>query len=176
MHDLLPFLPGSISNVLGSIPYFMPEIYLAALFILVLITDLLFGRNSENLCKIIACAGMVFVLQKDYQQIQLLLVNGQANGQFLFSQMLLITRTAINFKMIIDVLSFILLLYFSWDDRLSSHQKGLSDLYTIVIGSIFGLHLMTMAVNLLSIYLSIEMVSIASYLMVAYRSESGFSA
>jgi NADH-quinone oxidoreductase subunit N len=176
MHSLLPFLPGFLSNVLDSIPYFMPEIYLAALFILVLITDLLFGRNSENLCKIIACAGMVFVLQKDYRQIQLLLIDGQANGQFLFSQMLLITRTAINFKMVIDVLAFVLLLYLSWDDRLSSHQKGLSDLYTIIIGSIFGLHLMTMAVNLLSVYLSIEMVSIASYLMVAYRTENGFSA
>jgi len=34
---------------------------------------------------------------------------------------------------------------------------------------------MAMAANLLSIYLSIEMVSIASYLMVAYRSESAFS-
>ena len=32
-----------------------------------------------------------------------------------------------------------------------------------------------MSVNLLSIYLSIEMVSIASYLMVAYRSENGWS-
>jgi NADH-quinone oxidoreductase subunit N len=33
---------------------------------------------------------------------------------------------------------------------------------------------MAMAVNLLSIYLAIEMVSIGSYLMVAYRSESAF--
>ncbi len=48
MHDLLPFLPESINNVLSSIPYFMPEIYLAILFIVVLVTDLLFGRNSEN--------------------------------------------------------------------------------------------------------------------------------
>ena len=172
MHDLLPFLPDSISNVLDSIPYFMPEIYLAALFVLVLITDLLFGRNSEKLCRIVACAGMVLVLAKDMEQIPLLIVNGQANGYFLFSEMLLITRTAINFKLVIDVLSLALLLYIGWDKRLATHAKRLSDLYTIVIGSIFGLHLMAMAVNLLSIYLAIEIVSIASYLMVAYRSEN----
>ncbi len=175
MHDLLPFLPGSLNNVFDSMSYFMPEIYLAALFIVVLVTDLLFAKNSDNLCKIIACAGMVFVMFKDLEQIQLLFANGQANGHFIFSEMLLITRTAINFKLIIDVLSFVILLYFSWDDRLKTHPKGLSDLYSIVIGSIFGLHLMTMAVNLLSIYLSIEMVSIGSYLMVAYRSENAFS-
>ncbi|MDB5122595.1 MAG: hypothetical protein JWP94_724 [Mucilaginibacter sp.] len=174
MHDLLPFLPGSLNNVFDSIPYFMPEIYLAALFILVLVTDLLFGSNSEKLCRIIACAGMVLVLFKDIDQAHLLLVNGQGNGHFIFSEMLLITHTAINFKLVIDVLSLVLLLYFAWDDRLAAHSKGLSDLYSIVTGTVFGLHLMTMAVNLLSIYLAIEMVSIGSYLMVAYRSESAF--
>ncbi|WP_428330233.1 NADH-quinone oxidoreductase subunit N [Mucilaginibacter sp.] len=172
MHDLIPFLPGSISKVLGSIPYFMPEFYLAVLFILVLVTDLLFGRNSEKLCRIVACAGILLVIHRDYQQIQLLLISGNVNGHFLFDEMLLLNRIAINFKFIIDTLAFILLLYFKWDDRLMSHKKGLSDLYTIVIGSVFGLHLMIMAVNLLSIYLAIEMVSIASYLMVAYQSDN----
>ncbi len=172
MHDLLPLLPGSISNVLGSMPYFMPEIYLAALFLLVLVTDLLFGRNSQNLCRIVACAGILLVIHRDYQQIQLLLLDKQTNGLFLFGPMLLLNHTAINFKLVIDVLAFILLLYFEWDDRLNSHPKKLSDLYTIAIGAVFGLHLMTMAVNLLSIYVAIELVSIASYLMVAYRSES----
>lgn len=175
MHDLLPFLPGALNNVLSSIPYFIPEIYLAVLFVVVLVTDLLFGRNSEKLCRIIACAGVLLVIHRDFQQIQLLFINGQVNGHFFFSEMLLLTRTSINFKLIIDVLAFMLLLYFEWDEKLKGHPKGLSDLYTITIGSLFGLHLMVMAVNLLSIYLAIEMVSIASYLMVAYRSENAFS-
>src|SRR5260221_2740889 len=175
MHDLLPFLPEALNNVLSSIPYFIPEIYLAVLFVLVLVTDLIFGRNSEKLCRIIACSGIIFVIQRDYQQIPLLLINGQVNGHFFFTDMLLLTPTSINFKFIIDGLAFVLLLYFEWDEKLSAHPKGLSDLYTITIGSLFGLHLMLMAVNLLSIYLAIEMVSIASYLMVAYRSENAFS-
>jgi NADH-quinone oxidoreductase subunit N len=175
MHDLLPFLPDSITNVLGGIAYFIPEIYLAALFVVVLVTDLLFGKDSVKICRIIACAGILLVIHKDYQQIELLNYTAQANGHFFFTDMLLLTHTAINFKLIIDVLAFILLLYFEWDDQLNDHPKGLSDLYSIVVGSIFGLHLMTMAVNLLSVYLAIEMVSIASYLMVAYRSENAFS-
>lgn len=175
MHDLIPFIPGAVSNVLGSIPYFLPEIYLTILFILVLVTDLLFGRNSEKLCRVIACAGILLVITKDYRQIQLLFDSGQVNGRFLFNEMLLLNRIAINFKFIIDALAFVLLLYFEWDNRLKAHRKGLSDLYSIVMGSVLGLHLMVMAVNLLSIYLAIEMVSIASYLMVAYRSENAFS-
>lgn len=176
MHSLIPFIPGSINNTLESIPFFLPEIYLTVLFILVLVTDLLFGRNSEKLCRIIAFAGLLLVIQRDYQQINLLFAGGRVNGQFLFGEMLLLNRIAINFKLIIDALAAILILYFEWDNRLKAHRKGLSDLYSIAIGSVLGLHLMAMAVNLLSIYLAIEMVSIASYLMVAYRSENNFSA
>ena len=175
MHDLLPLLPGNIDDVLNSIPWFMPEFYLSILFLVVLVTDLIFGRDSEKLCRIIACAGLLLVARNDYQQIELLLFSGQGNGRFLFSGMLLLTHTAISFKLVIDVLAFALLLYFGWDNKLKAHRKGLSDLYTIAIGTVFSMHLMAMAANLLSIYLSIEMVSIASYLMVAYRSENAVS-
>lgn len=175
MHDLLPTLPGALDDVISSFPYFMPEFYLALLFILVLVTDLLFGKNSDKLCRIIACAGILLVIHKDYQQIELLLATAQPTGHFFFSSMLLLTHTAISFKLMIDALALILLLYFEWDHKLNKHPKGLSDLYSIAVGAIFSLHIMTMAANLLSIYLSIEMVSIASYLMVAYRGESVLS-
>ena len=175
MHELIPFIPGSIADILSGLKYFMPEIYLTALFIIVLLTDLLFGKNSLLLCKIVACAGLFLVMVKDLEQMSVLLSSENALGNFFFNNMLIITRTVINFKFIIDLLAFVLLLYFDWDDRLKAHRKGLSDLYSIVIASLLGLHLMVMAVNLLSIYLSIEMVSLASYLLVAYRSESSFS-
>jgi len=171
MHDLLPHISAQLTNVFGSIPYFMPEIYLTALFLVVLITDLIFGRRSVKLCKIIACTGLLLVLFKDLQQVALIL----DGDHVIFGSMLLLRRSAVFFKIIIDLLSFILLLNFTWDDKLKAHPKGVSDLYTISIASILGLHLMAMAINLLSVYLAIEMVSVASYLMVAYRSETALS-
>ena len=176
MHQLIPFIPGYLNDVLDSIGYFMPEISLSILFIIVFVTDLVFGKNSLLWCKIIACVGLFMVMLKDLEQVGLLLNSGLLNGRLLFGQMLLLNRAVIGFKFFIDVLAFILVLYFSWDNHLKQHRKGLSDLYSIVTGSLVGLHLMVMAVNMLSIYLSIEMVSIASYLLAAYRSESGFSA
>jgi NADH-quinone oxidoreductase subunit N len=171
VHDLLPYISGQLTNILDGLKFFMPEVSLAMLFVFVLITDLIFGRNSEKLCRIVACAGMLLVIFRDLQQVAMVL-NGE---HYLFSAMLLLNHTSLVFKFIIDVLAFALLLYFAWDDKLSSHIKKLSDLYSITIGSVLGLHLMVMAINLLSIYLSIEMVSIASYLMVAYRTENAFS-
>lgn len=175
MHELTPFIPHYIDDVYDSIKFFMPEIYLSILFIVVFITDLIFGKNSRQLCKIIACAGILLVIVQDLHQVKLLLESSNPNGGGLFSNMLLLTRPIIAFKFVIDVLAFILLFYFDWDHKLRAHKKGLSDLYSIVIASLFGLHLMTMAVNLLSIYLSIEMVSLASYILVGYRSDNSLT-
>jgi NADH-quinone oxidoreductase subunit N len=171
MYELINYISGQLNSILDSIVCFMPEVYLALLFLLVLITDLIFGKNSDKLCRIVAFAGILLVIFKDLQQVAIVL----QHDRFLFNDMLLLNHTSLVFKFIIDILAFALLLYFAWDNQLQSHPKRLADLYTITVGSVLGLHLMVMAINLLSIYVAIEMVSIASYLMVAYRSENAFS-
>lgn len=176
MHDLIPYIHGSLSNLLDSVQFFVPEVWLSALFIIVLITDLIFGKNSQRLCKIIACVGVALICILDFGQRDFIKQSLNENIPiFLFNNSLLLTRASVNLKFIIDLLAFVLLLYADWDHKLRAHKKGLSDMYTIIIASLLGLHLMVMAVNLLSIYLSIEMVSLASYLLVAYRSENAFS-
>ena len=168
MKELLPHITGQLNDVLSSISFFMPEVYLTVLFIVVLVTDLLFGKKSAKLCRIVASMGILLVIFKDLQQVALT----GAYALPIFNGMLVLHRTAIAFKFIIDVLAFALLLYFAWDKKLQEHKKGLSDLYSIVIGSVLGLHLMAMAINLLSVYLAIEFVSIASYLLASYRTEN----
>jgi NADH-quinone oxidoreductase subunit N len=101
MKYLFPDISSQLSNALGSIPFFMPEIYITVLFVLVIVTDLLFGKTSARLCRTIACAGMVVVIFKDLQQFEQIL----SGGHFLFGSMLLLHRTAIVFKLIIDLLS-----------------------------------------------------------------------
>lgn len=173
MKDLLPNITGQLNDVLQSLRLFVPELYLTALFITVLVTDLLFGKRSAKMCRLVATGGMLLVILQVINQ-QVTLPNDTA--QSLFNNMLVLHHPAITFKLIIDVLAMILLMFFAWDNKLKQHTKGLSDLYTIVIGSLLGLHVMAMAVNLLSIYLSIEFVSIASYLLAAYRSGNAKSA
>lgn len=172
MKDLLPEITNQLNEVLRGLRFFIPELYLTALFVVVLVTDLLFGKRSAALCRAVATGGIMLVIVQVISQK--LSLNANETARF-FSGMLLLHHTAIVFKLIIDVLALLLLFYFSWDKQLALHKKGLSDLYTIVIGSVLGLHLMTMAVNLLSVYLAIEMVSIASYLLTAYHTTNAKS-
>ena len=171
MNDILPFIPTALNDVQASLAYFKPELSLGILFILVMVAGMLSGRNPGAHCRNIAIMGLVFVLFQTLLQLPLV----QTDSIRFFNGMLLLHRPGVVFKLAIDVLAILILLYIPWDKALRAHFKGLTDLYAIIMASVLGLHLMVMAVNLLSIYISVEMVSIASYLMVAYRSDAGLS-
>jgi NADH-quinone oxidoreductase subunit N len=171
MNELLPLLPSQLNNTLSSLNYFKPEICLTILFLLVLLADLFLTSKLSWICRVVACLGMLVVIQADIYQYA-------AAGvlKTLFNGMLVFHHPGVVFKLIVDVLAVLLLLYFPWDTQLKKHEKGLGDAYTIITGSVLGLHLMLMAANLLSIFLAVEMVSIASYLLVAYQSDKALSA
>jgi NADH-quinone oxidoreductase subunit N len=171
MNNFSPQIPFQINDMLNSLSYFGPEVWLGILFIVVFVADLIKGKNSGALCRALALAGMLIVIFKTAQQFTFT----TGNPHFVFNTMLLLHRPSVWFKLVIDVIVLLVLFYMPWDKALRAHFKGLSDLYSITIASVLGLHLMVMAVNLLSIYLAIEMVSIASYLMVAYRSDMAVS-
>ncbi|MGI4806279.1 MAG: NADH-quinone oxidoreductase subunit N [Janthinobacterium lividum] len=171
MHELPVSITEQLNNVLQSLAYFAPETALAILFLLVIITGLLFKNDADWICRLLCLLGLVFVFQRDAQQLYLIV----SGPKFLFNNMLLLHHVSVLFKLIFAVLTFIIIIYIPLDQPLKAHPKGLSDLYAIIIAVVFGLHLMAMSVNLLMIYLSIEIVSIGSYLMVAYRSENRFA-
>ncbi|WP_295647856.1 NADH-quinone oxidoreductase subunit N [uncultured Mucilaginibacter sp.] len=170
MNNLPQLIPAQLNDILQSMWYFIPEIILVALFIKVFVLDLIFGKRYPNLSRNAAIAGVVVVLFTDLLQL-----SNITESRFIFNGMLLLQHSSVCFKLVIDVLALVMVIYIPWDKALRAHFKGLGDLYSIIIASVFGLHLMLMAVNLLSIYLAVEMVSIASYLMVAYRSDTGVS-
>lgn len=167
-----PYLNQQLDDVMSSLLAFKPELCLTVLFLLVLAIDLIYRRNSGKACRMLACAGMLLVLAADMGQYLIF----KEQGRFLFINNLILNHSNIVLKMIMDAATFTLLLYFPWDHQLKAHKKGMGDAYTIIIASVLGLHLMVMSATLLTMFLSIEMVSIASYLLVAYRTESNFSA
>jgi NADH-quinone oxidoreductase subunit N len=172
MQQFLPYIHNQLNDVLSSLPMFQPELCLTVLFLLILGVDLIYRKNGGEACRMLACAGILLVLAADMGQD----LRVKQDVLSLFNNNLILHHSNIVLKITIDVLTFVLLLYFPWDHQLKAHTKGLGDAYTIIIASVLGLHLMVMSSTLLTIFLSVEMVSIASYLLVAYRTEGGFSA
>lgn len=89
----------------------------------------------------------------------------QANG-FLFREMLFLDGKAIFFKGLIVIAAMVMLLH-AW--LLKYRFAG--EYFPLLIGMLLGLFLLTMAVNLLMLFLSIEIVSVASYLLTAFQKD-----
>ena len=172
MPQLLPNISALLNNVTDSLSMFRPELCLAVLFLLVLACDLVYCNNRGRACRMLTCAGLLLALVANWGEY----IETDDNVVFLFNGSLILHHSNIVLKIIIDAVAFAVILFLPWDDQLRKHGKGLGDAYTIITASVLGLHLMVMSSTLLSIFLSVEMVSIASYLLVAYRTESGFSA
>lgn len=172
MPQLLPNISALLNNVTDSLSMFRPELCLAVLFLLVLACDLVYYNNRGRACRMLTCAGLLLVLVANWGEY----IETDDNVVFLFNGSLILHHSNIVLKMIIDAVAFAIVLFLPWDDQLRKHGKGLGDAYSIITASVLGLHVMVMSSTLLSIFLSVEMVSIASYLLVAYRTESGFSA
>ncbi|MFN3848335.1 MAG: NADH-quinone oxidoreductase subunit N [Spirosomataceae bacterium] len=86
------------------------------------------------------------------------------SGSVLYSGLLYLDTEAIYFKLLISVCSVIVLLHL-W----VVGYRVVGEFYAIFIAVILGLYLLTMTTNLLMMYISVEFVSISSYILVAFN-------
>ena len=137
----------------------MPELFLAMAFLGLILLDLIRPATAERSAFWHGiCVGiLLWALGLVYLQIRI----GQST--FLFSGMLFLDSKALFFKVLILISAIVWVLH-SW----ASKRTWPGEFFAMILAISFGLLVMTMAVNLLSIYLSIEFVSLASYLLTAF--------
>jgi NADH-quinone oxidoreductase subunit N len=137
-----------------------PEIFLALFFCFFLLSELLLMKwvSKDKISDIlhnIAIGGSI---------ITLLLVLGQwqAEPSYRFYPLLFLDSQAVFFKVLIIV---------AWMLTLT-HVKVLKydfppEFNALLIATVAGLHLLTMSTHLLTIYLTLELISISSYILVS---------
>ncbi len=161
MNDFLPHITASIDDTLASLVYFYPELWLTAGFLLVIISDLFLSSRYGQL---------TFWLS-------LLVIAGEAVICFgmlgsppvsLFGGMIVLDKLAQLIKILLCFVSLIFVFFVRYNKALQEGKKGISDLFSILLAVQLGMNLMVMSGNLLMVYLSIEMVSVGSYLMTGY--------
>jgi NADH-quinone oxidoreductase subunit N len=152
----------STNNILQSFSCFYPEIVLAIGFLLVILFDLFGKRTKQIVFPLAICTLFIsgFFLFNQFNNI--------GESQILFNGMFSFSKAGNQFKLLVLVASILSLLFFNQDERLKNHPKGINDFYSIFLGGVLGMFLLVSAANLLMVFLSIEMISLASYLMVNY--------
>lgn len=165
MKDFLPHISASIDDVLRSLPGLTPELILVAAFILVIISDLFLSRKLPQASFLVALAGLALSTAH-------VAFNLDVEPGALFGDMLQQSRYSQLFKLLFGISGILFILFIRLNKRLSTHSKGTGDLFAILMAVQLGLNLMAMSGNLLMVYLSLEMVSVGSYVMVGYLSDN----
>lgn len=163
MKDYLPAISSSINNTIGSLNFFLPEVALVIGFLLVIIADLFLSRKSPQLCFFLTLITLLIAVFFNFKALD-------SVSMPIFGGMIRIDHQAVLFKLIICAAIILFVVFVRYNKPLQNNAKGTGDMYSILLAVHLGLSLMVMSANLLMIYLSVEMVSVGSYLMVGYLS------
>jgi NADH-quinone oxidoreductase subunit N len=163
------YLPEQLLHIIDSISVLAPEVLLSIVFLLLIGLDLLLHKatqtnrytGSDDQKNFIFLGFSLLSVVLSLNQVSQQFYN--TNDTFLFGGMLMLDAKAIFFKILI-----LLSAIFTFVHIYITKRKFAGEFYPIMISMIIGLNLMTMAVNLLVIYLTIEIVSIASYVLTAF--------
>tara|TARA_B100001115_G_scaffold62569_1_gene46370 strand:+ start:4553 stop:6043 length:1491 start_codon:yes stop_codon:yes gene_type:complete len=144
---------------LQSLEFFIPELILTITILAALITDLFVKKSSTNVVGWILGVGLVVVGLSVYNL-------SSVPPTTLFLDMIVIDPFS-SFMKIVIIIPTLLIIVASWvNDELEKYRKG--EYFTIMGIMVMGLFLMTSSVDIIMLYISIEVVSIMSFVLAAY--------
>ncbi len=149
-----------------GLKYFIPEMVLTGFIAVAIIYDLFLKKEQSYRVGYLAIPALILTLATLYLQ------RGTPSTG-IFANMFVVDGFAAFFKWVVGV-GAILVIWMSLDsDELKNRRVG--EYYVLILIAVFGMFLLVSANHLLSIYLSLEMVSIMSYLLAGYLKENSRS-
>ena len=141
-------------NAINSLGYFFPEIVLVATILAVFIGDLLVRqkRRLGDIALVGLAASLFFVVQLS-----------DDGNTWLFNRMIVHDQFAVFFKIIV-ALATLTTVWMSLGSR-EVQQTSQGEYYGLLLSAALGMYFMATAANLLMAYLSLEFVSLTSYVL-----------
>jgi len=151
-----------MQQVAQSLALFRPEIALTVGLLLVVLVDATGARWRNAACHVLAGASFLAAL--------ILALSLQAKGHAgpIFSGMLVVDPLAYFFKILLIGASLLTVLLFTFDNSRELKGLGQGEFYALLLAVTFSNLLLATANDLVMLYLALEMVSLTSYVMVAY--------
>ncbi len=150
------------ADLIKSMGMFLPETTLIVTFLLTMIFDMV-SKKSKQIAFYTAMVGLIITGIFLFQQTGL-----SYKG---FANLLVIDSYGQFFKFIILISSILVIIFSYFSDELQSAHSKLGEYYTLIIGMTFGMFLLVGSSNLIMIYVSIEIMSISSYILAGYTKE-----
>ncbi|CUS96189.1 NADH dehydrogenase subunit N [Candidatus Kryptonium thompsonii] len=155
-----------IIELTQSLKNFLPEVSLTVTLSLVILLDLIFGRRFKNIGAFVSLAGLV---------VTLFFTIKQYGGSYqIFRGMFVVDPYSTFFKFVFLLSAFVIVIFSlqSYELRETSARRRIGEYYFFILSLTLGAFLMAGSVNLIMMYLSLELVSISSYILAGYIKES----
>jgi NADH-quinone oxidoreductase subunit N len=151
-----------LNNLMASIGYFAPEIAIVVTFIVAILFDLIF-KKSKNIAAYISIIGLIIT--------GFILSGNIGISKSLFDGLIVVDPYSTFFKFLFLITTILIMaMSFSYKELYENNRK-VGEYYSMLVGITFGMFLLASAVNLITIYLSIEILSLSSYVLAGYTKE-----
>lgn len=153
-------------ELIQSLKIFLPEISLTVTLALVILLDLIFGKKFKNVGAFVSLVGLAVTLFFTLKQYG-------ANYQ-IFRGMFVVDPYSTFFKFVFIISAVVIIVFSlqSYELKETSARRRTGEYYFLILSLTLGAFLMAGAVNLVMMYLSLELVSISSYILAGYIKES----
>jgi NADH-quinone oxidoreductase subunit N len=154
-------IQGIIASLKASVGFFIPEIYLSVLFMLLIVVDLVAKGRKNNLLAITTLLGLAGSTVFIYQQHAL------PAGELFFG-MYVLDEFALFFKYFFVLSAILAVVVTMADEQFDREVKSMGEYYALIVAMVIGMIMMASSADLLMIFLSMELVSFTGYILAGY--------
>ena len=151
-------------TIYESFSYILPETTLATFFVLTLLTAIVGRKRGKYLPAYMALLGFVIAVIYVFRQINV--------STLVFSGMYAVDPFSWFFKVIFLITGIIIVLFSMQSRELESTSTKYAEYFSLIISLTIGAFFMAGSTNLLMMYLSLELVSISSYILSGFTKEN----
>lgn len=155
-------------NLIQSLNLIIPEIVLSAALVILILSDLIFHKNKKVI-PYIAWIGIIIT--------GIFLINQFGDYGFAFQStsqsirnygMIAVDSFGSFFKLIVIISSLLIVLFSFSSDEIKRTEDRIGEYYALIYGMILGMFFMISATDLILIYLSMELLSLSSYVLAGF--------
>jgi len=154
-------IQGIIASLRVSVGFFIPEIYLSLLFMLLIVVDLVAKGRKNTMLAISTLIGLAGSLVFIYQQHSLQM------GEIFFG-MYVLDEFALFFKYFSVLSGMLAVIVTMADEQFEREVKSMGEYYALIVSMVIGMIMMASSSDLMMIFLSMELVSFTAYILTGY--------
>lgn len=156
-----------MNSLYDSLSLIAPELIISVTLLVIVLFDLIF-KNNKKMLPFLSTVGLAVALITQAGNL--------TDGGFAFSPentplfygMLTIDSFGAFFKILVLAASMLIIYFSSTTDEVNESFDRLGEYYTLIFGMVLGMMFMISASDLILIYLSVELLSLSSYVLAGF--------